>query len=156
MKRKRKRCWPFCFCPPDVMFVSRASKNSLFYVFDSLSNLDCGQWYKFSIWQNHPTKCWLTEKSLFFAWSLLCSFILLLNGWTPSPTYCDPQTWQTRRYTTLGVLQLMLQNIVYCVPVGLLWNTCACCNWIYIAYRTLERKHGNNNVFEYYIFVDVY
>jgi hypothetical protein len=25
------------------MFVSRESKNSLFYVFDSLSNLDCGQ-----------------------------------------------------------------------------------------------------------------
>ena len=43
MKRKRKRFWPFCFCPPDVMFVSRESKNSLFYVFDSLSNLDCGQ-----------------------------------------------------------------------------------------------------------------
>jgi hypothetical protein len=24
--------------------------------------------------------------------SLLCPFILLFNGWTLSPTYCDPQT----------------------------------------------------------------
>jgi hypothetical protein len=29
------------------MFVTRWSKNSLFFVFDSLSNLDRGQWYKF-------------------------------------------------------------------------------------------------------------
>ena len=36
------------------MFVTRGSKNSLFYVFDSLSNLDCGQWYQFWIWQSHP------------------------------------------------------------------------------------------------------
>jgi hypothetical protein len=33
------------------MFVTHRSKNSLFYVFDSLSNLDCGQWNKFWIWQ---------------------------------------------------------------------------------------------------------
>ena len=50
-KLKNKRFRPFCLCPPDVMFVTRESKNSLFYVFDSLSNLDCGQWYKFWIWQ---------------------------------------------------------------------------------------------------------
>ena len=31
------------FCLSDVMFVTRGSKNSLFFVFDSLSNLDCGQ-----------------------------------------------------------------------------------------------------------------
>jgi hypothetical protein len=35
-------------------FVTRGSKNSLFFVFDSLSNLDCGQWYKFWIYQSHP------------------------------------------------------------------------------------------------------
>jgi hypothetical protein len=45
------------------MFVTRRSKNSLFYVFDSFSNLDCGQWYKFWIWQSSnefpgDTKCW--------------------------------------------------------------------------------------------------
>ena len=40
---KNKRLRPFCLCPPDVMFVTRGSKISLFYVFDSLSNLDCGQ-----------------------------------------------------------------------------------------------------------------
>jgi hypothetical protein len=40
---KNKRFRPFCLCPPDVMFVTRGSKNSLFFVFDSLSNLDCGQ-----------------------------------------------------------------------------------------------------------------
>ena len=28
---------------PDVMFVTRGSKNSLFFVFDFLSKLDCGQ-----------------------------------------------------------------------------------------------------------------
>ena len=38
-----KRFRSFCLCPPDVMFVTRGSKNSLFFVFDSLSNLDCGQ-----------------------------------------------------------------------------------------------------------------
>jgi hypothetical protein len=47
-----------------------ADPKTLFYVFDSLSNLDCGQWYKFWIWQSHPMS---------------------------APTYCDPQTWQSRR-----------------------------------------------------------
>ena len=42
-KLKNKRFRTFCFCPPNVMFVTRGSKNSLFYVFDSLSNLDGGQ-----------------------------------------------------------------------------------------------------------------
>jgi hypothetical protein len=37
------------------MFVTCRSKNSLFFVFDFLSNLDCGQWYKFWICQSHPT-----------------------------------------------------------------------------------------------------
>jgi hypothetical protein len=120
---------------------------SMIYIFDlTKSSNECPG----------DTKCWLTGKSVFFVRSLLCPFILLLNGWTLSPTYCHPQTWQTRRYTTLGVLQLTLQNIVYSFPVGLLWNTCACCNWIYITYRTLKRKHGNNNVFQYYIFFYVY
>jgi hypothetical protein len=41
--KKNKRFRPFCLCPPDVMCVTRASKNSLFYVFDYLSNMDCGQ-----------------------------------------------------------------------------------------------------------------
>jgi hypothetical protein len=35
-------------------------------------------------------KCWLTGKSVFFVRSLLCPFILLLNGWTLFPTYCHP------------------------------------------------------------------
>ena len=38
--KKTKRFRPFV---PDVMFVTHGSKNSLFSVFDSLSNLDCGQ-----------------------------------------------------------------------------------------------------------------
>ena len=42
-KLKNKRFRPFCLWPPDVMFATHGSKNSLFYVFDSLSNLDCGQ-----------------------------------------------------------------------------------------------------------------
>jgi hypothetical protein len=41
--KNNKRIMPFCLCTPDVMFVTRGSKNSLFFVFDSLSNLDCGQ-----------------------------------------------------------------------------------------------------------------
>jgi hypothetical protein len=41
--KKPKRFRPFCVCLPDVMFVSRGSKNSLFFVFDFLSNLDCSQ-----------------------------------------------------------------------------------------------------------------
>ena len=41
--KKNKRFRPFCLCPPDIMFVTRGSKNYLFYVFDSLSNLTCGQ-----------------------------------------------------------------------------------------------------------------
>jgi hypothetical protein len=38
-KLKNKRFRPFCLCLPDVMFVTRGSKNSLFFVFDSLSFL---------------------------------------------------------------------------------------------------------------------
>ena len=52
--KKNKRFRLFCLCLPDVMFVTRGSKNSLFSVFDFLSNLDCGQWYTFWISQSHP------------------------------------------------------------------------------------------------------
>ena len=41
--KKTKRFRPFCLCLSDVMFVTRGSKSSLFFVFDFLSNLDCGQ-----------------------------------------------------------------------------------------------------------------
>ena len=41
-KLKNKIFRPFCLHPV-VMFVTRGSKNSLFSVFDFLSNLDCGQ-----------------------------------------------------------------------------------------------------------------
>ena len=41
--KNNKRFRPFCLCPLDVMFVTHGFKNSLFFVFDSLSNLDCGQ-----------------------------------------------------------------------------------------------------------------
>ena len=40
-KLKNKRFRPFCLW--GVMFVTRGSKNSLCFVFDYLSNLDCGQ-----------------------------------------------------------------------------------------------------------------
>ena len=52
---------PFCLCPPDVMFVTSGSKNSLFFVFDSLSNLDCGQWYTFWIYQSHLMSAPVTQ-----------------------------------------------------------------------------------------------
>jgi hypothetical protein len=53
-KLKNKRFRPFRYFLPGVMFVTRGSKNSLFSVFDFLSNLDCGQWYKFWIYQSLP------------------------------------------------------------------------------------------------------
>ena len=34
--KNNKRFRPFCLCPPDVIFVTCRSKNSLFVVFDSL------------------------------------------------------------------------------------------------------------------------
>ena len=40
--KQLKKIRPFCLCPPDVMFVSHEYKNSLFFVFDYLSSLDCG------------------------------------------------------------------------------------------------------------------
>ena len=42
LKKKPNKIKPFCLCPPDVMFVTPDTK-TLFFVFDSLSNLDCGQ-----------------------------------------------------------------------------------------------------------------
>ena len=39
-KLKNKRFRPFCLCLPDVLFVTRGVKNSLFFVFDFLSNLE--------------------------------------------------------------------------------------------------------------------
>ena len=43
------------------MLVTHGSKNSLFFVFDSLSNWDCGQWYKFGIYQRHPMSAPATQ-----------------------------------------------------------------------------------------------
>jgi hypothetical protein len=75
------------------MFLTRGSKNSLFSVFDFLFNLDCGQWYKFGSpkvfqWVPRRHKLLTHGKSVFFVRSLLCPLILLLNGWTLSPTHC--------------------------------------------------------------------
>ena len=83
-------------------------QNSLFSVFDYLSNLDCGQWYNFLDLPKSSnecpgdTKCWLTGKSVFFIKSLLCPFILLLNGWSLSPTYCDPNS----KFISLTTIQV--------------------------------------------------
>ena len=54
------------------------------------------------------TKCWLTGKSVFFVRSLLCPFILLLNGWTLSPTYCDPQTWHVKEVNDIAKYLILL------------------------------------------------
>jgi hypothetical protein len=43
LKKNNKKLRPFCLCPPDVMFVTRGFKTLSFFVFESLSNLDCGQ-----------------------------------------------------------------------------------------------------------------
>jgi hypothetical protein len=60
-KLKNKTFRPFCLCLPNVRFVTRGSKNSLFFVFDFLSKLDCGQWYKFWICQSHPMSAPATQ-----------------------------------------------------------------------------------------------
>jgi hypothetical protein len=44
-----------------VARATRGSKNSLFFVFDSLYNLDCGQWYIFWIYQSHPMSARATQ-----------------------------------------------------------------------------------------------
>ena len=82
LKTKDKRFKPLCSCPSDVMFLTCGSKNSLFFVFDSLSNLDCGQWYKCWIYQMHPMSALATQsvdsraRASFVVWTLLCPFIL--------------------------------------------------------------------------------
>ena len=60
-KLKNKRFRPFCLCLPGVMFVTRGSKNTLLSVFDFLSNLDCGQGYKFWICQSLPMSAPATQ-----------------------------------------------------------------------------------------------
>jgi hypothetical protein len=42
-KLKNQRFRPFYLCLLDVMFVTHGSKNFLFFIFDFLSNLDCGK-----------------------------------------------------------------------------------------------------------------
>ena len=107
------------------MVVTRGSKNSLFFVFDSLSNLDCDQWYKFWIYQSHPMSASATQSVdsraiASFSKGHFCvhSFFCWMVG-----------HFLLRIATTLGVLQLTLHKILYSFPVVLLWNTCACCNW---------------------------
>ena len=86
-KLKNKRFRPFCLCLPGVMFVTRGSKNSLFFVFDFLSNLDCGQWYKFWICQSLPMNIYIRLKikpnSVRIRFLELSSFYSSLDGiWT--------------------------------------------------------------------------
>ena len=50
------------------MFVTRGFKNSLFFVFDSLSNLDCGQWYSLWIYQSHFRKVTSVSIHYFIEW----------------------------------------------------------------------------------------
>jgi hypothetical protein len=61
------------------------------------------------------TKCWLMGKSVFFVRSLLCPFILLLNGWTLSPTYTLVRAALSRPSSTVG----------QCKPCG--DKRCKCC-----------------------------
>jgi hypothetical protein len=70
------------------------------------------------------TKCWLTGKSVFFVRSLLRPFILLLNGWTLSPTYYVEEVNHIRCFAIN-----IAKDLIYSFPVVLLWNTCECCNW---------------------------
>jgi hypothetical protein len=155
---KNKRFRPFCLCPPDVMFVTRGSKNSLFVVFDSLSNFGCGQWCKLWIYQSHPM-CWLAGKSISFARSFLCPFIFcwmvghfLLRiatrrrdsqGGKPHCTL-----FLSSCYENLCVLQLGISLATLVTT----WFTLADCRWrsryrssdqcILSAFRSPERYNG--------------
>jgi hypothetical protein len=68
-KLKNNRFRPFCLCFPGVMFVTHGSKNSLCFVFDSICNLDCGQWYKFWICQYHSMSAPATQGVDSRAWA---------------------------------------------------------------------------------------
>jgi hypothetical protein len=67
-------------------------------------------------------------KSVFFVRSLLCPFILLLNGWTLSPTYSADVTVKEVNHIRCFAIDIAKDDL-YSFPVVLLWNTCACCNW---------------------------
>jgi hypothetical protein len=95
LKKNNKRFRPFClWCNVCNSRIQKLSFFSLWFSFQ------LGLWSMIYILDlpkssnecPGDTKCWLTGKSIIFVWSLLCPFILLLNGWTLSPTYCDPQT----------------------------------------------------------------
>jgi hypothetical protein len=94
--------------PSGVMFVTRGCKNSLFSVFDFLSNLDCGQWYKFWIWvaicrrkwptiqqKNEWTQKWLYEKDALARESTLCVAGALIG-----------RLWQIQKIISLTTIQV--------------------------------------------------
>jgi hypothetical protein len=61
-------------------------------------------------------------------------FILLLNGWTLSPTNCNPQTWQSRRYSCPWVNTLCRRGTRWKTLadpkfISLTTIQCVCCNW---------------------------
>jgi hypothetical protein len=104
------------------MFVTRRSKNSLFFVFDSLSNLDCDQWYTFWIYQSHLMRVPWGHK-------------VLTHGQEPlfrkvtSVTIHSFVEWLDTFSYVLRPEDVTLQKILYSISIVLLWNTCASCNW---------------------------
>ena len=112
------------------MFVTRRSKNSLFYVFDSFSNLDCGQWYKFWIWQSSnefpgDTKCWNHGEERLFCMVTSVSIHSFVE-WLDTFSYVlRPADVTVKEVNHIRCFAIDIAKD----PVVLLWNTCACCNW---------------------------
>jgi hypothetical protein len=124
------------------MFVTRGSKNSLFYVFDSLSNLDCGQWYQFWIWQSHPMSA-PTTQSVDSRARITSLSIQSFVEWLDTFSYVLRHAPVTvKEVNHIRCLQFTLQNILYSFPVVLLWVTCACCNWRQHLQRLSPQYYG--------------
>jgi hypothetical protein len=103
------------------MFVTRGYKNSLFFVFDSLSNLDCGQWYKIWIYQSHPITHWRHQ--------VLTHGQERLYRKVTSVSIHSFVEWLDTFCYVLRPEDVTLQTILCFFSIVLLWNTCACCNW---------------------------
>jgi hypothetical protein len=95
------------------MFVTRWSKNSLFLVFDSLSNLDCGQWYKFWIYQSHPMSALATQSvdsraRASFSYGHFC----VHSFFWKCPTIQQNNEWTQRSDLTIKTLLPMSKHFV--------------------------------------------
>ena len=114
------------------MFVTRGSKNSLFSVFDFLSNLDCGQWYLLIFFSLYSRRSFLLislafENPLSITLSLYPRFF---KWWRKSPSlWLVVSTVEHIRFTLMASLNgillkqclgwQLLDERYWCFSVGL-------------------------------------